>query len=56
MAEAAFERAQQLRDRQIITLPEYEQQRTAHAAATSTLDQLRTRIGYTHVLAPWTAW
>ena len=52
VAEAAFERAQQLRDRQIITLPEYEQQRTAHAAATATLDQLRTRIGYTHVVSP----
>jgi RND family efflux transporter MFP subunit len=52
VAQAAFERAQQLRDRQIITLPEYEQQRTAHAAATATLDQLRTRIGYTHVVAP----
>jgi membrane fusion protein (multidrug efflux system) len=52
VAEAAFERAQQLRDRQIITLPEYEQQRTAYAAATATRDQLRTRIGYTHVLAP----
>ncbi|MCG6957232.1 MAG: efflux RND transporter periplasmic adaptor subunit [Gemmatimonadetes bacterium] len=52
VAEAAFERAQQLRDRQIITLPEYEQQRTAHAAAKATLDQIRTRIGYTHVLSP----
>ena len=52
VAEAAFQRAQQLRDRQIITLPEYEQQRTAYAAATATRDQLRTRIGYTHVLAP----
>jgi RND family efflux transporter MFP subunit len=51
VAQAAFERAEQLRERQIITLPEYEQQRTAHAAATATLDQLRTRIGYTHVLA-----
>jgi membrane fusion protein (multidrug efflux system) len=52
VAEAAFERAQQLRDRQIITLPEYEQQRTGHAAAKATLDQIRTRIGYTHVLSP----
>jgi membrane fusion protein, multidrug efflux system len=52
VAEAAFERAQQLRDRQIITLPEYEQQRTAHAAAKAALDQLRTRIGYTHILSP----
>ncbi len=52
VADAAFERAKQLRDRQIITLPEYEQQRTAHAAATATLGQLRTRIGYTQVLAP----
>jgi membrane fusion protein (multidrug efflux system) len=52
VADAAFQRAQQLRDRQIITLPEYEQQRTAMAAAKATLDQIRTRVGYTHVIAP----
>lgn len=52
VADASFQRAQQLRDRQIITLPEYEQQRTALAAATATLAQLHTRMGYTHVLAP----
>lgn len=52
VAEAAYERARQLRDRQIITLPEYEQQRTAHAAAKATLDQLRTRVGYTNVTSP----
>jgi len=52
VADAAFQRAQQLRERQIITLPEYEQQRTAMTAAKATLDQIRTRIGYTHVIAP----
>ncbi len=52
VAQAAFERAQQLRERQIITLPEYEQQRTAYAAAKATLDQLRTRVSYTHITSP----
>lgn len=52
VAEAAYQRAEQLRERQIITLPEYEQQRTAYAAARASLDQIRTRIGFTRVLSP----
>lgn len=52
VAEAAYQRAEQLRERQIITLPEYEQQRTAHAAARASLEQIRTRVGFTRILAP----
>ena len=52
VAEAAYERAEQLRERKVITLPEYERDRTAFAAATAQLEQLRTRIGYATVVAP----
>jgi membrane fusion protein (multidrug efflux system) len=52
VAQAAFERAERLHERQIITLPEYERERTAHAAARAQLEQLRTRMSYTQILAP----
>ena len=52
VAEAAYERAQQLRDRQVITLPEFERERTAYASAAAQLDQLRARVGYATVNAP----
>lgn len=52
VAKAAYERAEQLRERRVITLPEYERERTAYAAATAQVDQLRTRIGYATVTAP----
>lgn len=52
VTEAAYERAEQLRDRRVITLPEYERERTAYAAAQAQVDQLRTRIGYATVNAP----
>lgn len=52
VAESAHVRAQQLRDRQVITLPEYERDRTAHAAAKAELDQIRTRLGYATIAAP----
>jgi RND family efflux transporter MFP subunit len=52
VAEAAYERAQQLRERKVITLPEYERDRTAYTAAKAQLDQLRTRSGYATVVAP----
>lgn len=52
VADAAYQRASQLRDRKVITLPEYERERTARAAAKSQLDQLRTRAGYAVVEAP----
>jgi membrane fusion protein, multidrug efflux system len=52
VAEASYRRAEQLRDRRVITLPEYERERTAFAAAQAQLDQLRTRIGFATVVAP----
>lgn len=52
VAEAAFERAEQLRGRQVITIGEYERDRTAFAAAAAQLDQIRTRRGYATVRAP----
>lgn len=54
VAEAAYERAQQLRERRVITLPEYERDRTAYAAAKAQVEQLRTRLGYATVNAPST--
>jgi membrane fusion protein, multidrug efflux system len=54
VAAAAYERAQQLRERRVITLPEYERDRTAYAAARAQVEQLRTRIGYATVNAPAT--
>jgi membrane fusion protein (multidrug efflux system) len=52
VADAAYQRAVQLRDQQVITLPEFERDRTARAAAQSQLDQLRARAGYAVVAAP----
>jgi membrane fusion protein, multidrug efflux system len=52
VAKAAYERAQQLRERRVITLPEYERERTGYAAAQAQVDQLRTRVGYATVRAP----
>lgn len=52
VADAAFRRAEQLRENQIITQAEYERDRTARAAARSQLDQLRARAGYAVVAAP----
>jgi membrane fusion protein, multidrug efflux system len=51
---AAYERAEQLRERRVITLPEYERERTAYAAAMAQVDQLRTRLGFATVAAPVT--
>lgn len=52
VAAAAYERARQLRERRVITLPEYERERTAEAAARAQLDQIRTRLAYTVIAAP----
>jgi RND family efflux transporter MFP subunit len=54
VARAAFERAERLRDRQVITLAEYERDRAALAAAEAQREQLRTRLGYATVTAPIT--
>lgn len=52
VAEASFDRARQLLERQVITQPEYEAERTGFEAARAQLDQLRTRVGFTVVRAP----
>ena len=52
VAKAAYERAEQLRERQVMTVPEYERDRTAYTAARAQYDQLRTRIGFATVRAP----
>jgi membrane fusion protein, multidrug efflux system len=52
VAKAAYERAEQLRERRVITLPEYERDRTAYSAAQAQVDQLRTRVGYATVTSP----
>ena len=52
VAESQFQRSQQLRDRKVITAPEYDRDRTAYASAKAQYDQLRTRIGYATVRAP----
>jgi membrane fusion protein, multidrug efflux system len=52
VAAAAYERARQLRERRVITLPEYERERTAEAATRAQLDQARTRLAHTVIQAP----
>jgi RND family efflux transporter MFP subunit len=54
VADAAYGRAQQLWERRVITLPEFERERTARAAARAQLDQLRTRVAYATIEAPIT--
>jgi membrane fusion protein, multidrug efflux system len=54
VAQAAYERAQLLRQSQVITLAEYERDRAAYEAARSQLEQLRTRRGYSVIRAPLT--
>ncbi|MGH7573305.1 MAG: efflux RND transporter periplasmic adaptor subunit, partial [Gemmatimonadota bacterium] len=52
VAEGTWERAQELYQEQIITLPEYERDRAAFAAAEAELGQLRTRLGYATIQSP----
>lgn len=52
VAQAAWERAQRLQAEQIITLPEYERDRAAFAAAEAQRSQLRTRLGYGTIRSP----
>ena len=52
VAKRAAERSQQLRNQQINTIAEYERDQAAYAAAQSTHEQLRTRLGYATVRAP----
>lgn len=51
-AVAAFERAERLREREVITLPEFERDRTALAAAEAAYRRLQTRVGYATVASP----
>ncbi|HEV2735971.1 MAG TPA: efflux RND transporter periplasmic adaptor subunit [Longimicrobiaceae bacterium] len=52
VAQAALERAEQLRQRQVITAAEYERDQAARDAARAQLDGLRARQGYSTVRAP----
>lgn len=52
VAARAAERAERLRNEEIITVAEYERDIAAHAAARASRDQLRTRVGYATVRAP----
>jgi RND family efflux transporter MFP subunit len=52
VAEAAWERARQLHEEQIVTLAEFERDRAAFAAAEATLKQLRTRLGFATIQSP----
>jgi membrane fusion protein, multidrug efflux system len=52
VAASAYERARQLRERRVITLPEYERERTAEAATRAQLDQVRTRLAHTVIGSP----
>lgn len=54
VADAAHQRAERLRERQVITAAEYERDRAALAAADAQRDQLRARLGYATVRAPIT--
>jgi membrane fusion protein, multidrug efflux system len=52
VALSSYDRARQLRERRVITLPEYERERTAEAAARANLDQTRTRLEHTVIVTP----
>jgi membrane fusion protein, multidrug efflux system len=52
VSEAAFKRAEQLLQREVITAAEYERERAAYSAAQARLDELRTRLGFTAVRSP----
>jgi RND family efflux transporter MFP subunit len=52
VADAAWQRAERLRERQVITAAEYERDRAAFAAAQAQREQLRARVGYATVRSP----
>lgn len=54
VADAALRRAEALRASEVITQAEFEERRSAHAAAEARLEQVRTQLGYTDVRAPIT--
>lgn len=51
-AQSTLERSEQLFKQQIITIAELERDRASHEAAKATSEQLKTRLGYAHVVAP----
>jgi RND family efflux transporter MFP subunit len=51
-AQSTLERSEQLFKQQIITTAELERDRASHEAAKATSEQLKTRLGYAHVVAP----
>ncbi len=52
VATNTYDRSRTLRESQVITAAEFERDRAAHAAATATLQQLETRLGYATIRAP----
>jgi len=52
VARATYERSRRLREQEIITLAEFERDRTAYAAAEAAFRQLETRSGYAMVRSP----
>lgn len=52
VAEAAYERARQLRERKVITLPEFERDRTAFTAAEAQRELADTRLEYATIESP----
>ena len=52
VARSAMERAETLREQEVITLAEYERDRTALAASRAQYEQLQTRVGFATVRAP----
>lgn len=52
VTKAAFERAERLREREVITLPEYERDRAALAAAEAAHSRLQTRLSWATVRSP----
>jgi membrane fusion protein (multidrug efflux system) len=52
VARNTLTRSETLRESQVITAAEFERDRAAHAAASATLEQLETRLGYATVRAP----
>lgn len=51
-AQSTLERSEQLFKQQIITVAELERDRASHESAKATSEQLKTRLGYAHVVAP----
>jgi RND family efflux transporter MFP subunit len=52
VVQASYDRAQRLRERQVITQAEFDRERAALAAAEAEREQFATRAGYTTVTAP----